>query len=744
MLTAVEPVAPTVEDFDRYAPLAAWGSRFAGYRHRQTQWTERRLFPACSVRNEQSPVTEHSPPASTTTPPTDRLRQIFSDADRSSNEKIRAALQLGTEHFGVENGHLVHIDPAAGTHEVVTVHGRHPTIAEGRTIDLSDTYCRMIVANGETLLVGNVAEAGWEGDPAFEFHELGCYLGAKVVCGEKFYGTLCFVDRKSKAPFSEPRDRTFLERMAEEIGHELARRDSDPMAASDTLRGQVRDATSTGGWEYDPEAEEVRGTRQLGQLLGASESVAFGIEEALSFFSPSARRTLTRAARESVGKGTPFDLEVRLDAAPADSRWVRIRGDKLEEAEGRSRLVGTLEDITARKQAERALKDEQKALREMYRTAANQEVAFEDKVATMLRIGREFLDLPYGFLTRIADGEQRIVQSVGTHPLLQQGASCPLSEAYCRKTIAQEDGLLAVQNATSEGWEEDPAYKAFELGSYIGSRVVVDGELYGTFCFAASGSRAEPFAEQERTVVELMTLWTGYELSQRRKTRRLERQNERLDRFAGVVSHDLRNPLNVAKGRLNLVAEEAVLSPDMSEHLSSADDALDRMNEIIRDVLTLTRDGVEVDTESCVSFVLSEAARASWQNVATAQATLRLERDRRLVADEGRIRQLLENLFRNAVEHGGPDVTLWVGGLDAGFYVEDSGEGIPPDKRDRVLEDGYSSSEEGTGLGLAIVKTIVDAHDGHLEITEGRTGGARFEITGEGFQEAGTDAVAPE
>ena len=367
---------------------------------------------------------------------------------------------------------------------------------------------------------------------------------------------------------------------------------------------------------------------------------------------------------------------------------------------------------------------------------------FEDKVATMLRVGREFLDLPYGFLTRIEEGEQRIVQTVGTHPLLQQGATCPLSEAYCRKTIKEEGGLLAVQNAAADGWKDDPAYQAFELGSYIGSRVVVNGELYGTFCFAASGSRAEPFAEQERTVVELMTLWTGYELSQRRNTLRLERQNERLDRFAGVVSHDLRNPLNVAKGRLSILREDAPLPDEMRKHLSSADEALDRMNEIIRDVLTLTRDGVEVDWEACTSFVLSEAVRASWQNVATAQARLYVERDRRLVADEGRVRQLLENLFRNAVEHGGQDVTVWVGGLEEAFYVEDSGEGIPSDKRETVFKDGYSSSEEGTGLGLAIVNTIVEAHGADLTVTDGRTGGARFEITGNAFQGAEETSTA--
>ena len=101
-----------------------------------------------------------------------------------------------------------------------------------------------------------------------------------------------------------------------------------------------------------------------------------------------------------------------------------------------------------------------------------------------------------------------------------------------------------------------------------------------------------------------------------------------------------------------------------------------------------------------------------------------------IYADETRLQRLLENLFRNAIEHAGDDVTLRVGRLDDGFFVEDDGLGIPPEQREKVLKAGYSSDEEGTGLGLSIVKTIADAHGWSLSLAEGREGGARFEVTG--------------
>ncbi|MFD1643993.1 sensor histidine kinase [Halohasta litorea] len=99
-------------------------------------------------------------------------------------------------------------------------------------------------------------------------------------------------------------------------------------------------------------------------------------------------------------------------------------------------------------------------------------------------------------------------------------------------------------------------------------------------------------------------------------------------------------------------------------------------------------------------------------------------------ADDDRLGQLLENLFRNAIEHGGDEVTVTVGTMDDGFYVEDDGSGIPEDKRDSVFTAGYSTSEDGTGFGLSIVNQIAEAHGWDVGLTESKAGGARFDITG--------------
>jgi signal transduction histidine kinase len=146
--------------------------------------------------------------------------------------------------------------------------------------------------------------------------------------------------------------------------------------------------------------------------------------------------------------------------------------------------------------------------------------------------------------------------------------------------------------------------------------------------------------------------------------------------------------------------------------------------------MTLARQGEAVEQLSTVG--VDRVATESWETAVTADATLGTETELTIRCHEGRCRQLLENLFRNAVEHGGDDVTVTVGALSRadGFYVADSGPGIPPEQRDQVFEDGFSTSADGTGFGLSIVEEFATAHGWEVSITESDAGGARFEFAG--------------
>ncbi|GAB3687272.1 hypothetical protein GCM10028857_20190 [Salinarchaeum chitinilyticum] len=241
-----------------------------------------------------------------------------------------------------------------------------------------------------------------------------------------------------------------------------------------------------------------------------------------------------------------------------------------------------------------------------------------------------------------------------------------------------------------------------------------------------------------------------------------------LETVASAISHDLRNPLDVATARLEAARESDDLQA-AEEHLEHVSRAHDRMERLIDDVLTLAGTAGAVDPSEEVD--LGAVAEAAWSTVDTDDASLVGPADcPPIVADEGRLRRLLENLFRNAVEHGstsprspvphedavehgaergdsdrsasgsddGSDgLTVTVRRLDddapEGFAVADDGVGIPIDRTESVFEPGVSSEDHGTGLGLAIVERIVARHGWSIAVADCGDGGARFEITGVSF-----------
>lgn len=423
---------------------------------------------------------------------------------------------------------------------------------------------------------------------------------------------------------------------------------------------------------------------------------------------------------------------VELPGEHADGHEIQL-GISFGEAtvDGEHRFTAVIRDITAQKRLEQERVDTIEALGEMYELMADPDETFEGKIDRLLRVGCEKFGLPYGFLSRLEfdddgneTGTQRIVRANGNHELLQPGESCPLSQAYCRKTIEEEE-LLAIQDAVAAGWENDPAYETFQLGCYIGAKVYVDDELYGTFCFAASDACERPFSKIDRMLIRLMSKWASYELERKLSRAELKEQNERLEEFASVVSHDLRNPLQVAEMNLNLVADEC-----QTEYVDPIENALDRMHRIIDDVLWLAREGQSIGTTEPVH--LRNVATNAWAVTGTDRTEATLETESglpKVEADEDRLQQLLENLYRNAIEHSDPPVTVTVGRLADGFYVEDDGPGIPEDLRTDIFEAGMTTADDGTGYGLHIVKQIVDAHGWDITVTKSNAGGARFEIT---------------
>jgi signal transduction histidine kinase/CheY-like chemotaxis protein len=289
--------------------------------------------------------------------------------------------------------------------------------------------------------------------------------------------------------------------------------------------------------------------------------------------------------------------------------------------------------------------------------------------------------------------------------------------------------------------------EAADTDTPLGSLMILPLGQHGTL--SAGDTVAEAFDESDvflarilSTAAETALARADREAELRRRRDELERQNEQLDEFASLVSHDLRNPLQAASGWLAMARED-----DDREELAAVASAHDRMGDLIDELLTLARTTpAEAETEP---VDLGGLADNCWQALTPTDATLAVETDRVVAANPARLRQLLENLLGNALRHGraqtsgdadGPDgdggapaVTVTVGDLEDGFYVADDGPGIPAAERERIFEPGYSTAPEGTGFGLRIVERVADAHGWTVDVTEAGGGGARFELHGVTF-----------
>ncbi len=656
------------------------------------------------------------------------------------------------------------------------------------------------------------------------------------------------------------------------IGRDISRQ-LDAQQQTERQNNLFREAqqlANVGSWALDTETSVFELTDEVYSIYELSVDFEPTLDSILAFHPE--HRTEIRSAFDEVRAGQAATFEAAVRTPKGTNKWVRIHGTPIIDDGEVTEIIGSVQDITDRQQLETELKESVSSLRALYRISADTTLTFEDRIEQVLALTCRRLGLKYGFLTAIDGGIQEIRYAHGDHERLQAGEQSSLSTAYCRKTINQES-LLTVEDATAEGWENDPAYQTFGLACYLGGVVTVGGKRYGTLCFADSTARERSFSETELAFVEVLTKWVSYQLERRetetklralqettqafltaedetavaalamdaaveilelpltglwkyneeehalfpvaetdqsreefggqptftadsglvwetfengtvsvfddvqsessrfntetavkseliipvqsygvlasatleqrsfselevdllrilatstsaamaRVSREMEltRQNERLSEFTGYVSHDLRNPLSVAQGYVSQAIET-----DSADGLGAAVRAHSRMETLIEDMLLLARRGEVIGSvePTAVETIVEDA----WEAVDARSASLAVSGNLTLVADSSRLQQVFENLFRNSIEHGGPDVTITVDCQPDRLLIADNGCGFDTDPAALFGDDG----PQKTGLGLSIVAAIVDAHGWSITARDGDPDGCAFEISG--------------
>ncbi|ELZ41966.1 multi-sensor signal transduction histidine kinase [Halorubrum californiense DSM 19288] len=480
-----------------------------------------------------------------------------------------------------------------------------------------------------------------------------------------------------------------LTRLIDNLPGMVYRCRNEPGWPMEDLRGEVAELTG-----YDP--AELEGSHRYGEEV----------------IHPDDREAVWDAIQDGIGGQEAFEITYRIRTESGETKWVWERGRATYSTDGEATVLeGFITDVTDRERHKRVVN----ALHETARSVMRAETA-ERAGEIAIETVNDVLDMPASAIHLYDESDDELVPVAWTEATRELIGTPP--------TFSSGEGVAWESFETGEPQIYDDLStvpERFNQGTQIRSEIILPLDRHGVLLIGSTETDA--FDDVDLSLAKTVAAHTTTALDRIEHERELKRQNERLEEFASIVSHDLRNPLNVAEGHLELSRAERD-----DEHLDAVARAHERIGALVDDLLELAREGADAADSEPVD--IADLVAECWGNVDTAAATFDVDAESTVRADRSRLAQLLENLIRNSVEHGGDDVTVTVGDVDDGFYVADDGPGIPDDEHDRVFDSGYSTHEDGTGFGLAIVREIAEAHDCAVRLTESETGGARFEITG--------------
>ena len=176
-------------------------------------------------------------------------------------------------------------------------------------------------------------------------------------------------------------------------------------------------------------------------------------------------------------------------------------------------------EVLVRRAVEQELLQNEQFLHEFYDISSSIQQDFDTRLDRLLRLGCQRFDMEIGILSNINDDDYKVVNVVSPNNALEKNTVFPLGKTYCQITIDTEEPVSYTYMAESE-MQMHPAYIEFKLEAYIGTRILVGGELYGTLNFSSPTPRDKEFTQGEIDFLQLMSEWVGAEILQQRLERR--------------------------------------------------------------------------------------------------------------------------------------------------------------------------------------------------------------------------------
>ena len=388
--------------------------------------------------------------------------------------------------------------------------------------------------------------------------------------------------------------------------------------------------------------------------------------------------------------------------------WAEVFLTRIELPQG-PRIVATVRDIDARKQAEKAVRKNESMLQDIF-NAVQDGISVLDKDLTIVRVNQT-------------------MEQWYAHAMPLVGKKCHQAYHWSDRVCEPCPSMAAIQRGQrhaaevhfttpdqSSGWQELTSHPMKDDA----------GRVYGVVEYVRDITERKAIeAEQARLITEL------------------EEKNEELEQFAYTVSHDLKSPLITIKGFLGLV-EQAIRAGDSDDVLSDLArirTAAEKMGRLLDDLLDLSRIGrlVNPPEETHFAELVREAMDLVAGPIMEAGVKVVVGDDLPSIwGDRRRLLEVVQNLVENAVKFMGDqsDPRIEIGALEgAGHvtcYVADNGQGVELKYQEKIfgLFDKLDRGTSGAGVGLALVKRIVETHGGWVWLeSDGPGQGAVFYFT---------------
>jgi len=522
------------------------------------------------------------------------------------------------------------------------------------------------------------------------------------------------------------------------------------------------DAAGVGAWELDLQTRTMRRSRRYDQIFGyPTPPPIFTYDLFLGHVLPEDQSRVHRAFQDAVAAHRDWDFECRIRRVDGAVRWIWGSGHPQEDALGQlAGMLGLLQDITERKQAEEALQRHARRFELLTATAEQLLKSTEPQreVESLCRQVMELLDC-HAFFNFLVD------EDAGQ---LHLNACAGIPEEEARRIEWLEYGMAVCGCAARDGCRivaenipttPDPRtelVKSYGIKAYACHPLLgPGGAVLGTLSFGTRGR--ETFSDDDLSLMKAvtdqvataMTRISGEQARERLLAQVQQhvtelnalREQDRL--LLHTMAHDLRSPATIIDGHLNLLLE--LIGPQqqlVGENVDALRRALRRMGVIIDDLTEVSRldaGGITLEPEPvALATFLPELLAGNPEMLDPAQIGLAVPDDLPpVLADPARMRRILTNLLINARKYSAPGAPIRVDARLLDGHVEirvaDQGQGIPADEIDRIFDRFYRSTYkrrgEGIGLGLYITKALVEAHGGSIRVDSEIGKGSTFSFT---------------